>query len=125
MAGKHAVSLAQQYSGLDPSKVVSIEPVFKFEGEYGFINKRLPVWRVSFDTPDAAAYYVETSSGTLATIVRNADRAEGYSFAFLHKYHWLDFAGKNVRDFVMASFAFGMTLTAGLGLWMFARRYVS
>lgn len=120
---RHVVALARQYSGLDDAQVHDVEPVFKFEGEYGFINKRLPVWRVRYATADDAVYYVEPLTGALAAIVRNADRAEGYSFAYLHKYHWLDFAGKNVRDLVMAAFALGLTLTAGSGLWLFAARY--
>jgi len=35
----------------------------------------------------------------------------------------LDFAGKNVRDFIMATFGLGNLLVAILGLWMFLRRY--
>ena len=91
---------------------------------YGFLNKRLPVWRVEYDTPDHLAYYVETATNSLASVVRDAVRAEGWSFSFLHKYHWLDFAGKDVRDLVMGLFGFGNLLIAVLGLWMFTRRYI-
>jgi len=120
-ARRHAISLAGQYSTLAEERVTEAVPVFKFQGEYGFVNKRLPVWRVSYDTPDHDAYYVETSSGALSTLVKDPDRWEGYSFAFLHKYHWLDFAGKNVRDFVAALLALGIMMVAALGLWLFAR----
>ena len=58
---RHAAGLAGQYSGLPDAQITAISLVTKFEGEYGFINKRLPVWRVDYATPDHAAYYVETS----------------------------------------------------------------
>lgn len=50
-------------------------------------------------------------------------RWEGWSFFYLHKFNWPDFAGKNVRDFVMAVFGYGHFAVAVPGLWMFTRRY--
>lgn len=122
-ARKHAVQLAGRFSGLPADKVANVALVSRFEGEYGFLNKRLPVWRVEYATPDRLSYYVETATGALATVVRDADRAEGWSFSYLHKFHWLDFAGKDVRDFVMGLFGLGNLAVALLGLWMFTRRY--
>lgn len=119
----HAIWLAGQFSGLPADKVMKASLVTKFEGEYGFLNKRLPVWRVDYATPDHLTYYVETSTGALAATVRDAARAEGWSFSYLHKYHWMDFAGKDLRDFVMGLFGLGNLLVAVLGLWMFIRRY--
>ena len=121
---RHATVLAGQYSGLPEQQITAVSLVTKFEGEYGFINKRLPVWRVDYDTPDHVSYYVETSSGALASIVRDNARVEGWVFSYLHKFHWLDFAGKNVRDIVSALFALGNLIVAVLGLWMFTRRYI-
>ena len=121
---QHAIWLAGQYSALPDQQITAVSLVTKFEGEYGFINKRLPVWRVDYATPDHAAYYVETTSGALAAIVRDPARVEGWIFSYIHKFHWLEFAGKNVRDIVSALFAFGNVVVAMLGLWMFTRRYV-
>ncbi len=122
-ARKHAVQIATHFSGLSDDKITQMSQITKFEGEYGFLNKRLPVWRVEYATPDRLAYYVETATGALAGVVRDADRAEGWSFSYLHKYHWLDFAGKDVRDLVMGLFGLGNLAIAVLGLWMFTRRY--
>lgn len=122
-ARKHAVQLANHFSGLPDDKVTQTSQITKFEGEYGFLNKRLPVWRVEYATSDHLTYFVETATGALASVVRDADRAEGWSFSYLHKYHWLDFAGKDVRDFVMGLFGLGNLVIAMLGLWMFTRRY--
>lgn len=87
--------------------------VTRFEGEYGFINKRLPVYRMRFATPDHLAVYIDPADAAIAAVVRDVDRAEGYSFSMLHKAHWLDFLGKDARDAilaVMASLVFGVTL---------------
>ena len=119
----HARWLAQQYSGLPDSDIAGTSLITRFEGEYGFLNKRLPVWRVDYATPDHTAYYVETGSGALATVVKDGDRWEGWSFAYLHKFHWLDFAGNDVRDFIMALFGLGNLTVSVLGLWMFVSRY--
>jgi hypothetical protein len=120
---RHAIALAGAYSKLAPEQVTQTRLITRFEGEYGFFNKRLPVWRVDYDTPDHVSYYVETGSGALAAVVNDAARAEGWSFSYLHKFHWLDFAGKDVRDFVMALFGLGNLIVAVLGLWLFVRRY--
>ncbi len=122
-ARNHAIWLAGKFSGLPSDQVGDTSVIRKFEGEYGFLNKRLPVWKVSYKTPEHLTYYVETSSNALAATVRDSDRAEGWSFSYLHKYHWLDFAGKDVRDLVMGVFGLGNLLIAVLGLWMFTRRY--
>jgi len=122
-ARSHAIWLAEQFSHLPLNQVLDVSRVSKFDGEYGFLNKRLPVWRVDYDTEDHLTYYVETRTATLASIARDGGRAEGWSFAYLHKYHWLDFAGRDVRDFVMGVFGLGNLLIAILGLWMFTMRY--
>jgi hypothetical protein len=122
-ARKLAVQIAAHFSGLPDNKIVQLSQVTQFEGEYGFLNKRLPVWRVEYATLDHLTYYVETATGALASIVRDADRAEGWSFSYLHKFHWLDFAGKDVRDLVMGLFGLGNLVIAVLGMWMFTRRY--
>lgn len=120
---QQALQLATRYSKRPLTQITDAVLITRFEGEYGFLNKRLPVWRVNYATPDHASYYVETSSGALATVVTDSARAEGWSFSYLHKFHWLDFAGKDVRDFVMAVFGLGNLVVAVLGLWLFARRY--
>lgn len=120
---RHAVWLAGRFSGLADAQLQAVAPVTRFDGEYGFMNKRLPVWRVAYDTPDAAAFYVEPESGTLAAEVRRPDRLEGWSFNHLHMFHWLDFAGRDLRDAVLALFGFGNLSVAVLGLWLFLRRY--
>jgi hypothetical protein len=95
--------------------------VTRFAGEYGFVNKRLPVVKLEFDTPENTTYYIETTTSRLSTKVEDSNRREGFTFAFLHKYSGLDFAGKNIRDGVMTLAAMGVLLVSILGLLVFIK----
>lgn len=95
---KYAAYLSTQFSHNSADKIQSVIPIAKFTDEYNFIDKRLPVWKVSYGSNGNERYYVETSTGILSTRIRDKDLLEGYSFNFLHKHHFMDWAGKTVRD---------------------------
>lgn len=90
--------LASSFSGLPSTRIKSMTMITMFDGEYGFINKRLPVWKVSYTEKGNERDYIETSSGVLSVKITDKDLAEGYSFSFLHKHHFMDWAGKTTRD---------------------------
>ena len=117
---KYAAYLASEFSGNEMNAYKGIEPITKFEGEYGFVNKRLPVWKVKYDVNNNERYYVETSSGRLSVRIDDADLWEGYSFSFLHKHHFMDFAGKSWRDFSTMFWAMGQIalIVTGLVFWL-------
>jgi hypothetical protein len=115
-----AEQLARYYSG-NSSAVISLTAVTRFEGEYGFINKRLPVWRVQF-AGDSTRWYVEPLSGALALRADNSDAFEGTVFSLLHKARFIGDENKNLRDALLMLFAFGNIVVALLGLWVFVRR---
>ena len=121
---KYAAYLATQYSSLPENKITKKERVTKFEGEYGFINKRLPVWKISFSEQDKARYYIETSTGYLSTIVQDSDLWEGLSFAYLHKHHFMDWSGKIGRDISTMFWALVQIVLIATGLILVARRIV-
>ncbi len=94
----------------------------RFDGEYGFVNKRLPVVRLAYHTAQATTYYIEPATSRLAAKIENADRAEGWSFAMLHKYLLMEWAGKNVRDSVTIISALGVLVVSLFGLVLFLKR---
>lgn len=102
--------------------VASFSTVTDFAGEYGFLNKRLPVLRIELATADHATVYWEPATGAVAAVMRDPDRYEGYSFGFLHKYHWLDAAGKDVRDAVAALASLLVAVVTMLGVMLWWRR---
>lgn len=92
------------------------EPVTAFAGEYGFVQKRLPVCRVALATPDHLAVYVDPADRALAAVVDDVARLEGTGFSLLHKANWLEFLGKDLRDAILALFALLVAGLTGVGL---------
>ncbi|MFT3931635.1 MAG: PepSY domain-containing protein [Spongiibacteraceae bacterium] len=123
---KVAEQLARYYSKHESAaenqrEIESAELVTKFGGEYGFINKRLPVWKIQFKG-DSTRWYVETASGALALRADDADAREGWVFSTFHKARFIQDPYKNLRDgFLMASAAL-MMIVSLLGLWLFVKR---
>lgn len=118
---EYARWLAMRFSGRPASKVVSTTLVTKFDRDYNFTDKRLPVWRVAYPTNHHERYYVETSSGALAVRVDDLDLIESYSFALLHKHEFLGGLGKSVKDFSTMFWAAAQVLLVTLGLVLYVR----
>jgi hypothetical protein len=119
----YAQYLASQFSKHNTKDIVATEAITKFADEYGFVNKRLPVWKVGYASNNNERYYVETSTGRLSVRVNDRDLIEGYSFAMLHKHHFMDFASKEVRDFSTMFWALAQiaVVVIGLILWRSVR----
>ncbi|SEJ54584.1 hypothetical protein SAMN04244572_04855 [Azotobacter beijerinckii] len=54
---------------------------------------------------------------TVAARVKDRDRAEGWIFAYLHKWEVLGHLGKPAKDAPVSGLALLHLLVAGLGLW--------
>lgn len=119
----YARSLAAAFNSDRNAKPIEVKQITKFAGEYGFVNKRLPVWKLGYETNHNERYYVETSSGKLSVRIDDREVFEGLSFSFLHKHHFLDFAGKSWRDFSTMFWAAMQVamIVIGLVLWSKAK----
>lgn len=62
----HAQWLARHYTGLD-APVLALSLQTGFDGDYPWVNRLLPVWRVAFDTPSADVAFIHTETGALVT----------------------------------------------------------
>lgn len=116
---KYAEFLAGRFSANPALAVRAVTPVTKFTDEYNFTDKRLPVWRVAYDTRHHERYYVETRSGRLSVRVNDADLTEGYSFALFHKHHFMDWGGKALRDISTMCWALIQVLMVMIGLILY------
>lgn len=105
---KHLVNKSNQ------SKVAILTDFDK--REYGFVNKRLPVVKLAFKTPENHTFFLETATSRIAAKVTNYDRAEGYSFAIFHKFLYLEWAGKSIRDLIAVITALSILIMSILGL---------
>lgn len=115
----HAEYLAVALTHYSHNDIARTELIEKFGGEYGFINKRLPVHAVHFNNAGQPTVYVETASNTLASEVNDTKRVEGYSFAYLHKWHFLDFLGRDIRDILTSITALLIMVVLLLGVYRF------
>jgi hypothetical protein len=118
---KCARYLAGVFSNSGTDKIKSVNLITKFTEEYGFINKRLPVWKVAYAENRNERYYIETSSGVLALRINDGNLAEGYSFAFLHKHHFMDWGGKTARDASTMFWAAMQVTMVAVGLILYFR----
>jgi hypothetical protein len=108
---------------LENAKLLESKVLNDFESrEYGFVNKRLPVVKLAYDTPEKTTYFIETSTSRLAAIVKTSDKVEGYSFAILHKFLFMDWAGKNIRDLSMVLAALSILVVSILGFILFLKK---
>jgi hypothetical protein len=121
---QYARYLASSFNNDKNAKPNEVKQITKFAGEYGFVNKRLPVWKLGYETNYNERFYVETSSGKLSVRIDDREVFEGLSFSFLHKHHFLDFAGKSWRDFSTMFWAAMQVamIVVGLVLWSKAKR---
>ncbi|GAA4834532.1 PepSY domain-containing protein [Algivirga pacifica] len=118
----YAKYLANKFAQKEAKDIASVTAVTKFKGEYGFINKLLPVYKVQYKAAGNERIYVHTPSGKMAARVVDKEALSGFIFAYFHKYHFLDFAGKVIRDSIMVIFAAGNFLVALLGLIMLLKK---
>jgi len=110
-------------TSLENAKLLESKVLTDFENrEYGFVNKRLPVIKLAYDTPQKTTYFIETSTSRLAAIVKSSDMVEGYSFAILHKFLFMDWAGKNIRDLSMVLAALAILIVSVLGFILFLKK---
>jgi hypothetical protein len=110
-------------ASLENTPLLETKVLTDFESrEYGFVNKRLPVIKLDFDTPKKTTYFIETATSRLAAVIENSDKVEGYSFAIFHKFLFMDWAGKNIRDLTMVLAALTILVVSILGLVLFLRK---
>lgn len=117
---RHLAELAAHFGVVGAERA---EPVSRFDEDYGFLFKRLPVWRLEQDDPAGRTVFIDTASERLAAEVDDADRAVGALFAYAHKWEWVTpWAGKDWRDGLGAAVAGLLLLLATAGTLLRRRR---
>jgi hypothetical protein len=116
-----AKQLAMHYANKLFTDIDNIEYIQEFNHDYGFIYKRLPVYKVTFN--HGLDYYVQPSSGALSAKLSMADNLEATSFSYLHKWHFIPFKGlRNILYIVFTCFS---VFVAILGCVLFVKKIKS
>ncbi len=109
-------AMAARLAGLPPG--TPAEQQMRFSAEYGFANRRLPVWRLE---DGSNRVFVDLASGQLAGRAGALDVLEQRSFSTLHKWEFLSPIGRGPRDALLALAATLLVLTSVIG-WRLGRR---
>jgi hypothetical protein len=117
---RHVRDIAWVALGRPP--VGPMKTVAQFGNEYGFVFKRLPVSRV--DLGNGIAVFVDPADGAIAAVIDDADRTEGWVFAYVHKFEWLvPLAGSTARDAIAAALALLLACAASAGVVVYVQRW--
>lgn len=95
-----AQSLANEHLGIEQADILSTTPVTRFSAEYGFLNKRLPVWRLALKGAEERRVFVDAANGVIASEITAADMRELWVFDNLHKWQFMGFLGRIPRDII-------------------------
>ncbi len=112
---KQAIWLARYYTGFKTEKVIDIQLQTEFSAAYPWVNRLLPVYRISFDTPDNRIAYIYTELGALAGHTNDWKTSLQALFGLLHTANWLDKA-EPVRLGVMLVLLISLTIVSVSGI---------
>lgn len=81
--------LASGFSGFDAELIKGVEKITEFRSDYNYVNRYLPVYRVSFDTEDEFEVFIDPESQKLAAFSNHASRLYKQFFAWTHNWIFL------------------------------------
>ncbi len=115
----HAEQLARQFAADEESAVAAIERVERFTGEYGLINRFLPVYRVRLTRPDSVDVYVDIIGERLATHNDSVRRVLLWVFRNFHTWSFLGERENPLRVSIIVLFSLFTLTVAATGVYLF------
>ncbi|AKE52668.1 PepSY domain-containing protein [Kangiella geojedonensis] len=112
--------LQQLLSQISPKEIISdfrLQP--HFNHEYGFIDKKLPTYRIE---TEESLYFIDPTAQSLSKQVSQQKLLESMSFSVLHKASFLDGLGRDIRDIIIVLFVLGIIAITMLGLRLSLKR---
>ncbi|WP_228450728.1 PepSY domain-containing protein [Chryseolinea soli] len=111
---KYAEFMARYFLDDQKSKIKSITLQTEFDQQYKYINRYLPVWKISFDRPDAMDVYIETSSSRMGTFNTGARKAFLWVFDNFHNWSFLERITNNTLRISIMVLLLGIILTSAV-----------
>src|SRR5690554_6006902 len=87
---EYARALADHVLGDAQAEVINIQLINKFDKEYLYINRYLPVVRVDYARADQPQVYIDPAQGRLATINDRRKILTGNFFRAFHSWTWIN-----------------------------------
>lgn len=86
---QQAIWLARYYTQ-SRDAVLAAELITSFNDDYPWVNRLLPVYKITFDSQDGTAVYVHTETNALAALSNHWKNILQTIFQSLHTWSWLD-----------------------------------
>jgi len=98
---QQAIFLARHYLATEAA-VSSTEFVTEFSADYPWVNRLLPVWKISFATEDHLNIYVHTETGSAASVSNDFKNLVQKGFGWLHTWDWMPHQAEWLRVLIIA-----------------------
>lgn len=124
---KQAEWLARYYTGLNETPISQVSFQTEFSDAYPWVNRLLPVYKISFASQDNLEVYIYTELSALANISNDWKLSLQRVFGLFHTWNWLNDNDK-ARVIIMAVFLaalLGMTLTGFAMILLFKKRKIA
>ncbi len=113
----HAVFLARHYTR-EEAPVRSVEWIDDFTPSYPWVNRLLPVYKVTFDRPDNLTIYVYTETNAAAGVDNRFKSFLQTGFRWFHTWSWFSVEADWARVILMALFVGSLLALALSGVTM-------
>ena len=113
----HAVFLARHYMR-EEAPVRSVEWIDDFTPSYPWVNRLLPVYKVTFERPDDLSIYIYTETSAAAGIDNTFKTVLQTGFRWFHTWSWFPAEADWARVFLMALFIGSLMALALTGVAM-------
>lgn len=119
---KYAQQLACRFLA-DSSKISHTELIEQFNKEYVYVNRLLPVYKISFDRPDRIRIYVDTFADRMALSMNDSRSTFNRFFVNFHSWGFIDgFDDARLLVIVLLSSLAFFTSIMGIYIWLMIRR---
>lgn len=121
---KQAQWLARYYTGLKDAPIKEVVFQTEFDNAYPWVNRLLPVYKITFDTDDNRTAFIYTELNAQAGLTNDLKTAFQSFFRAVHTWNWLDGA-EHARVILMSLLLlslFGMAATGTAMIFLMKNR---
>ncbi|MBT1684992.1 PepSY-associated TM helix domain-containing protein [Dawidia soli] len=111
---KYAAFMARYFLDDQTSTITSVTLQKEFTQQYKYVNRYLPVWKVSFDRPDGMDVYVETASSRLGTFNTTSRKAFLWVFDNFHNWSFVGTITNNTLRITIMVLLLGVILASAV-----------